>query len=79
LFPDLTPDRFGSYLTKAWAIVRARHFFAPWYQVDAAHAVDFDQSRIKPQALALEHRALIRANAAREMMIAFSKGDENGH
>lgn len=75
LFPDLTPDRFGAYLTTAWGIVRARQFFAPWYQSDATHAIDFNQSQITPDALALAHRALIRATAAREMMIAFSKGE----
>ena len=75
LFPDLTPDRFGAYLTTAWGIIRARQFFAPWYQSDATHANDFNQSQITPEALALAHRALIRATAAREMMIAFSKGE----
>ena len=75
LFPDLTPDRFGAYLTTAWGIIRARQFFAPWYQSDATHADDFHQSQITPEALALAHRALIRATAARQMMIAFSEGE----
>jgi haloalkane dehalogenase len=65
LFPDLTPDRFGNYLTVAWSITRARCFFAPWYAANAACAIDFDQNSLAPQALAKGHRALIRATAAR--------------
>ena len=74
LFPDLTPDRFGSYLTQGWAIVRARHFFAPWYQANAANALPFDPAVLAPERLAVEHRALIRASAAREMAIALVGG-----
>ncbi|OYY72794.1 alpha/beta hydrolase [Sphingomonas sp. 28-63-12] len=70
LFPDLTPDRFGSYLTRAWAIVRARHFFDPWYEANAAHARHFDLTEINADMLAREHRALIRATAARPYLIA---------
>jgi pimeloyl-ACP methyl ester carboxylesterase len=72
LFPDLTPDRFGSYLTTAWAIVRARHFFAPWYQAQAANALSFDPAVLAPERLAIEHRALIRASAARELAVALA-------
>jgi haloalkane dehalogenase len=75
LFPDLSPDRHGHYLTKAWSIIRASHFFRPWYQADAAHAAAFEAEQTKPQALAKEHRALLRARAAREMMIAYSTGE----
>ena len=74
LFPDLAPDRFGSYLTQAWAIIRARHFFAPWYQACAASALDFDPAVLAPERLAIEHRALIRASAAREMAVALATG-----
>lgn len=70
LFPDLAPDRFGNYLTAAWAIIRARHFFAPWYEAKAANALDFDPAVLAPERLAIEHRALIRASAARELAIA---------
>ncbi len=66
LFPDLKPDRFGSYLTQAWAIIRARHFFAPWYEAVAANTLHFDPAVLAPERLAIEHRALIRASAARE-------------
>lgn len=70
LFPDLTPDRFGAYLTRAWQIVRARHFFDPWFKADAAHARAFDAAALSPERLAVEHRELIRASAAREHLIA---------
>ena len=72
LFPNLAPDRFGSYLTRAWAIVRARHFFAPWYQACAANALAFDPAVLAPERLAVEHRALIRASAARELAMALA-------
>lgn len=72
LFPDLTPDRFGQYLTKAWAITRARQLYSPWYEANAAHAIDFDQSQLAPAALAKNHRALIRAVAAKQYHQALS-------
>lgn len=64
LFPNLAPDRFGNYLTRAWSIVRAAHFFEPWYHADARHAIEFDKADIQPEQLAREHRALIRSSAA---------------
>jgi haloalkane dehalogenase len=70
LYPDLSPDRFGHYLTKAWAIVRARHIFAPWYETNAANAMPIDPAKLVPSSLAIEHRALIRARAARALHIA---------
>jgi pimeloyl-ACP methyl ester carboxylesterase len=77
LFPDLTPDRFGAYLTRAWSIVRARHLFDPWYEASPAAAVDFNPDQLNPERLAREHRALLRATAARELAIAMqSKGED---
>lgn len=78
LFPDLAPDRFGAYLTKAWAIVRASHLFDPWYAVSAANARDFDPAAVAPDRLAREHRALIRASAARECLIAMRSLEGEG-
>ncbi len=72
LFPDISPDRFGSYLIRGWAIVRAKHIFAPWYLASAATALDFDPAVLAPERLAVEHRALIRASAARELAIALA-------
>lgn len=75
LFPDLTPDRFGSHLTRAWSIVRAAHLFDPWYEASAAAARDFNPAAIAPEALAIEHRALIRASAARHYLIALRSNE----
>jgi haloalkane dehalogenase len=66
LFPDLSPDRFGAYLTRTWQIVRARHFFTPWYEANSAHAIPFDPAALAPERLAVEHRELLRATAARD-------------
>lgn len=72
LFPDLAPDRHGAHLIAAWSIVRARHFFAPWYAASAAHAIAFDPADLCADRLALAHRALLRATAAKAMATAFS-------
>lgn len=64
LYPDLTPDRFGSYLTRAWGIVRAQHVFSPWYKATSDNFITIDPIKLAPKNLALEHRALIRATAA---------------
>ncbi len=65
---SLTPDRFGSYLTAAWSAVRAAHFFWPWFDVKAAHAIAFTAEEVDPDVLALEHRSLIRARAGRALL-----------
>jgi len=70
LYPDLSPDRFGSYLTKAWQIVRAMQMFAPWYESSAAHAVAFDPDSLSPEPLAERHLQLLNARAAREYHMA---------
>lgn len=81
LLPDLAPDRFGAYLTIAWQIVRTAHCFAPWYEANAAHARDFDPAALDPARLAIEHRALLQANAARASMKArqSATGDDHGN
>ncbi len=75
LFPDLTPDRFGSYLTTAWSIVRAQHLFKPWYLADADHVIPIAPDSLDPANLAIEHRALIRATAANAMTRALETKD----
>lgn len=74
LFPDLSPDRFGNYLTTAWAMVRAAHIYAPWYAASKDTAIAIDASALAPNQLAREHRALIRATAARALHLARSEG-----
>jgi hypothetical protein len=68
LFPHLAPDRFGTHLTRAWQIVRARHLFEPWYEARASHALDFEPGALAPDRLAIEHRELLRASAAHGYM-----------
>lgn len=75
LFPDFAPDRFGGHLIKAWAIVRARHFFDPWYAAGASHARDFEPAAITPDRLALEHLALLQARSARAFAQALTTAD----
>jgi haloalkane dehalogenase len=70
LFPDLSPDRFGSYLTTAWSIIRARQFFAPWYEANSSTATIFTPEQVEPEHLAREHRALLRATAAKAYHLA---------
>lgn len=81
LFPDLTPDRFGAYLTRAWGIVRAAHCFAPWYAAGHAQARAFDPAALDPARLAREHRALLQASAAPALMKArqTATGDDDGN
>jgi haloalkane dehalogenase len=75
--PDLTPDRFGGYLSAAWSAVRAAHFFWPWFEARAANAVAFTAAEVTPEALALEHRSLIRARAGRALMNTLLAADRD--
>ncbi|MFN4020757.1 MAG: alpha/beta fold hydrolase [Erythrobacter sp.] len=66
LYPDLTPDRFGAYLQRAWQISRAEAFFSPWYEASAASAIPLAPAALDP--LALQHRTrarIIAGSAAR--------------
>lgn len=76
LYPDLTPDRFGAYLTAGWQVVRARNFFEPWYEANADHARAFDPADLVPAKLAVEHRDLLRARAARPYHLALLDKDQ---
>tara|TARA_R110000787_G_scaffold16887_5_gene53336 strand:- start:91086 stop:92303 length:1218 start_codon:yes stop_codon:yes gene_type:complete len=64
LYPDLTPDRFGGYLSRAWSAARASALFAPWYAADSDHAIPVEQAALSPEAIALRARALLRAGKA---------------
>jgi haloalkane dehalogenase len=75
LFPSLHPDRMGVYLVTAWSIVRAQHFFNPWFAASAANAIPFDPTALDPASLAREHRALIRATGARNYHKALTLGE----
>lgn len=64
LYPAMTPDRFGAYLQRAWAIARAEAFFTPWYEASAAHAIPLDIAALAPHALQRRARARIVAGDA---------------
>ncbi|MGB3472598.1 MAG: alpha/beta fold hydrolase [Erythrobacter sp.] len=64
LYPDMTPDRFGQYLQRAWAAARAEAFFAPWYEASAANAIPLDPARLAPATLHARAVARIRAGDA---------------
>ena len=64
LYPDLSPDRFGAHLLRAWSAARAEAVFAPWYAASAASAVPIDPAALEPAAIARRTRARLRAGAA---------------
>lgn len=70
LYPDLSPDRYGNYLTKAWQIVRASEIFDPWYKAGKDNARAFKSEVLDPAALAKRHLDLLNARAAREYHLA---------
>ena len=70
LYPDLSPDRHGNYLTTAWQIVRARRLFEPWYEANAAHAVSFASESLSLDRLARDHLALLNARSAKAYHLA---------
>ncbi|RYY27067.1 MAG: alpha/beta fold hydrolase [Sphingomonadales bacterium] len=75
--PDQTPDRFGGYLTAGWSAVRGAHFFWPWFEAKAANAIPFEASDIDPEALAAEHRSLVRARSGRALLAALIAADRD--
>jgi hypothetical protein len=64
LYPDLTPDRFGGHLMKAWSAARAEAIFAPWYAASAAAAIPLVAGALDPEAIARRARARLRAGSA---------------
>ena len=73
--PDLSPDRFGGYLTAAWAMVRSSCFFWPWFRADAGHVIPFSARDVALERLALRHRSLIRARSGRALLRAVLTAD----
>lgn len=63
-WPDLTPDRFGAYLVRAWGIARASACFWPWFEASSATAIPIEDGALSPERLALIHRSLVRAHGA---------------
>lgn len=64
LYPDLTPDRFGAHLLRAWSAARTEALFAPWFAADKDHQIAIDPAALDPAAIALRARARLRANDA---------------
>lgn len=64
LYPDMTPDRFGQHLQRAWAVARAEAYFDPWYEAGATHAITLTPERLNPAELHKRARARIRAGDA---------------
>lgn len=64
LYPDLTPDRFGTHLHRAWAAAREEAFFTPWYAANREHAIAVDQAAIAPAAIHERFLARLRAGHA---------------
>lgn len=64
LYPDLTPDRFGGHLHRAWGAARAETLFRPWYAAGRDTAIPVDSAALEPRAIALRARARLRADAA---------------
>lgn len=73
---DLTPDRFGSHLNKAWQVVRATQFFWPWFEAKNSNAITFNKSQIDPEYLALAHRALLRARSCKKLTVLLLSADK---
>lgn len=64
LYPDLTPDRFGSHFQRAWTAARAQAFFAPWYAADDDHVLPIDPAETTPAAIHARALARLRAGMA---------------
>ena len=77
LYPDLSPDRFGNYLTKAWQIVRAMEIYEPWYKADKLHCKAFNQTVLLPEKLAKKHLELLNARAAKQYHLALNTRQRN--
>lgn len=68
--PDITPDRDGLHLLRAWRAVRAATLFNPWFQPSAQAAVAFDPADLAPERLAVRHLALLRATGGQALLAA---------
>lgn len=66
--PDLTPDRHGAYLLRAWSAVRAARFFWPWFRASAATAIPFAPEAVAPDRLAAAHLALLQARRGQGLL-----------
>lgn len=61
LYPDLSPERSGAHLQRAWSAARAEAIFRPWYAADKDHAIPLDPGALEPASIARRARARLRA------------------
>ncbi len=61
IWPDLSPDRFGSHLTRAWGLARSEAVYSPWDTASAATARPLAPGDLA--ALHLHRRALAALRA----------------
>ena len=76
LVPDLTPQRFGEHLQRAWGTARAMRLFDPWYVASHSTARPFDPQELEPGRIAVDARALLRARGGRSLAAACAMGEE---
>ena len=77
LVPDLTPQRFGEHLQRAWGVARAKRLFEPWHKVGHSTARRFDPADLDPDRIASDCRALLRATGARSLAMACATQGED--
>ncbi|WP_156172170.1 alpha/beta hydrolase [Aurantiacibacter gangjinensis] len=63
LYPDLTTDRFGNYLHRAWSASRAEAMFAPWYAASPDNVIEINAAALEPAAIHRRARARLRAGS----------------
>lgn len=79
-WPDLEPDRWGTYLHRAWGWARAAAAFDRPDAVSAPGARPIAPGALEPERLARVHRALIRARDAGKLWHGLGQGEEShGH
>jgi hypothetical protein len=67
-WPDFTPDRYGSHLTRVWGMARAEVAFAPWDAPSPANARAFTASEFAPHRLHRRALAALRAQHVPELI-----------
>ena len=71
-WPDLTPDRFGSHLTRAWGFARAEAAFEPWDAPCRAHVKPLVPGALAPERLHRRVLAALRAKFVPEILAALA-------
>ncbi len=64
LYPDLTPDRFGAHLLRAWGAARAEAIFSPWYDASHGARIAIEPELLEPASINRRFLARLRAGDA---------------